>query len=72
MTKPKLNSREQRLLGLTDFKLQLIDILIQESKKRDGKLTTQYLEALKDGLKDYSNKMEIVETLEENGNINDR
>jgi len=60
-----LNSKEQRLLGLTDFKIKLLDILIIESKRLGGKLTTKQLEDFRNGLEDYSNKMEIVETLEE-------
>jgi hypothetical protein len=60
-----LTSRDQRLLGLTDFKCKLIDTLIDYSEKHHGKITTAQLEQLRDGLKSYATKMEIIETLEE-------
>jgi hypothetical protein len=61
----KLTSREQRLSGLTNFKLKLLDTLIEQSIKKGGKLTTKDLVDLRKGLESFAKKMEIVETLEE-------
>jgi hypothetical protein len=60
-----MTSKEQRMFGVTDVKLKLLDVLIDLSIKTKGRITTGTLKGIRDGLDEYSKKMEVVESIEE-------